>query len=222
MVIGLIEGNFVNYTYQQLKDNGKDGGELQDGDIFLVSRGTQTLVVNVPVNRINEAIQAVSDIEQSKQDMRQLGSTMETLLEEFTDQTKSVNQLTSMLQNTAAQYRASNQLITKAILEITNLKEDIVKINDNIADIRLQLGEASTLKLRLDGLQNEYSVLSRVINQTSGMLQSTSAESKKASQNVTDLAGLIAQVQQKQDSFAGIVNIINQMGGLLTNAAPSI
>jgi chromosome segregation ATPase len=222
LVIGLIEGNFVNYTYQQLKDNGKDGGELQDGDIFLVSRGTQTLVVNVPVNRINEAIQAVSDIEQSKQDMRQLGSTMETLLEEFTDQTKSVNQLTSMLQNTAAQYRASNQLITKAILEITNLKEDIVKINDNIADIRLQLGEASTLKLRLDGLQNEYSVLSRVINQTSGMLQSTSAESKKASQNVTDLAGLIAQVQQKQDSFAGIVNIINQMGGLLTNAAPSI
>ncbi len=212
----------MNYTYQQLKDNGKDGGELQDGDIFLVSRGTQTLVVNVPVNRINEAIQAVSDIEQSKQDMRQLGSTMETLLEEFTDQTKSVNQLTSMLQNTAAQYRASNQLITKAILEITNLKEDIVKINDNIADIRLQLGEASTLKLRLDGLQNEYSVLSRVINQTSGMLQSTSAESKKASQNVTDLAGLIAQVQQKQDSFAGIVNIINQMGGLLTNAAPSI
>ena len=103
MVARLIEGVFVNYTYQQLKDNGKDGGELQNDDIFLVSRGNKTLVVKLPISQIKDAIATIPNIEQSKQEVQQLTSTMQNLQDEFTKQTKSINQLTSLLQNMAIQ-----------------------------------------------------------------------------------------------------------------------
>ena len=222
MVARLIEGVFVNYTYQQLKDNGKDGGELQNDDIFLVSRGNKTLVVNLPISQIKDAIATIPNIEQSKQEVQQLTSTMQNLQDEFTKQTKSINQLTSLLQNMAIQYSASNQVVEQLVLDVESLGDDVVKLNVAIKDISVKLENESTIKSHLDGVMDGYNALSRVVNQTSGMLQSTSAESKKASQDVAKLVDVITQVQLKQESFTSVVNIINQMGGLLTNAAPSI
>lgn len=192
MVARLIEGVFVNYTYQQLKDNGKDGGELQNDDIFLVSRGNKTLVVNLPISQIKDAIATIPNIEQSKQEVQQLTLIMQNMQEEFTKQTKSINHLASLLQNITMQYKSSNQVVEQLVLDVESLGDDVVKLKDSVSG-------ALTFGVQLNRLQNECTALSRVINQTSGMLQSTSAESKKASRDVAELALQVLLIQQQQD-----------------------